>query len=84
MIILVDTTTLQIPLKLKKELDSFKDYARETYAEVINKLINRAKEDEEAELELSEETLKAVREAREDVKKGRVYSSKQVKKELGL
>ena len=79
-----DTTTIQIPKKLKTELDSIKDYKRETYAELIRKLIERFKEDEESELELSEDTLKAVEEGREDVRKGRVYSIKQAEKELGL
>ena len=52
-----ETTTIQIPIKLKKELTSLKDYNRETYADVIEKLISIAKEDEEANLDLSKETL---------------------------
>ncbi len=79
-----ETTTIQISVKLKKELTSFKDYNRETYADVIEKLISIAKEDGETNLELSKETLKDIAEARDDIKKGRVYSSKQIKKELGL
>lgn len=84
MIILSETTTIQLPQKLKKDLDSLKDYGRQTYAEVICRLVNSAKEDEEARLELSEDTLKSIKEAREDVRKGRVFSSKQIRKELGL
>ena len=61
------TTTVQIPIKTKKELDSFKDFERQTYAGVIDKLIDIVKEDEESKLELSNETLKVVKEAREDV-----------------
>jgi len=38
----------------------------------------------ESEMELSEETLRDFKEAEEDIRKGRVYSSKQIKKELGL
>jgi len=83
-IILNDTTTIQVPSKLKKDLDSFKDYARETYAEVIEKLIASVKEDEEAEMELSTETLKGIEEAKGDIRKGRVYTTSQMKKELGL
>ncbi|MFH1239924.1 MAG: hypothetical protein V1672_01800 [Candidatus Diapherotrites archaeon] len=79
-----ETTTIQIPIKLKKELTSLKDYNRETYADVIEKLISIAKQDEEDKFELSEETLKNIAEARDDIKKGRVYSSKQIKKDLGL
>ncbi len=79
-----ETTTIQLPQKLKKNLDLLKDYRRQTYAEVICKLVNSARQDEEAKLELSEDTLKSIREAREDIRKGRVFSSKQVRKELGL
>ena len=84
MIIVNETTTIQIPKALKGELDSIKNYKRETYADLIRKLLERFKEDEESELELSEETLKAIEEGREDARKGRVYSIKQAEKELGL
>jgi len=78
------TTTILVSRDLKDELDSFKEYDRETYAEVIKKLIRIVKEADESKLELSNETLKAIEEAREDIKKGRVYTSKQLSKELGL
>ncbi len=35
-------------------------------------------------MELSKETLRDLKEAEEDIRKGRVYSTKQLKKELGL
>lgn len=81
---MLNTTTIQVSNKVKRELEGFKDYPRETYAEVIKKLIEIAKEDEESKMELSEETLKGLKEAEEDIKKGRVYTTAQVKKELGL
>ena len=84
MIIVDDSTTIQISKKMKKQLDAFKGHQRETYEDVIGRLVTIAKEDEEAELELSEETLKGLKEAEEDIKKGRVYTTAQVKKELGL
>lgn len=70
--------------KLKKELESFREYERETYEDVISKLVRGAKEDEEEKLELSEETLKCIQEGRDDYIKGRVFSSRQIRKELGL
>lgn len=79
-----EATTVQIPKKLKNDLDSFKDFEKETYANVITKLIDIARKDEEFELELTNETLKGIKEAREDIKKGRIYTSKQIKNELGL
>ncbi len=79
-----EITTIQIQKSLKKELDSLREYRRETYADIIKKLIERFKEQEKSELELSEDALKAIKEAREDVRKGKVYSTKQIKETLGL
>lgn len=78
------TTTIQISNNLKKDLDSFKEHNRETYEEVIDKLILFAKENEESKMELSKETLEGIKEAKEDIKKGRVYTTAQLKKELGF
>ncbi len=78
------TTTIQISNNLKKDLDSFKEHNRETYEEVIDKLVLFAKENEESKMELSKETLEGIKEAKEDIKKGRVYSTAQLKKELGF
>ena len=78
------TTTIQITKGIKGELDSLKDHERETYAGVIGRLIARNKQDEEAKLELSAQTLRAVKSARNDMRKGRVSTSAQVKKRLGL
>lgn len=77
-------STIQISVKLKKNLNALKDYPRETYENVIEKLVLCAKENDESKLELSNETLKDVEEAIDDIKYGRVYSTKQVRKELGL
>lgn len=79
-----DTTTIQVHKKLKSKLDSLKEHSREPYSEVIHRLIDIAKESEESEFELSEETLSGIKEAREDLKKGRVHSTEQLRKELGL
>jgi len=50
--------------------------------ELVHKLIKRAKEPDKPKLELSDETLRAIKEAKEDIKKGRVYTSKQLSKKL--
>ncbi len=78
------TTTIQVSNKLKRDLDAFKEHSRETYEDVIDRLVDLAKEEEESELELSEETLAGIKESTEDLKNGRVCTSKQLKKELGL
>ncbi len=82
--IILDSTTIQVSTKVKRELDGFKDYERETYCEVIGKLIELVKEDEESKMQLSEETLKDIKEAEQDIKKGKVYTTAQIKRELGI
>ena len=78
------TTTVVIPRTLKQELDSMKESNRETYADVIGRLVHIAKEDDEAHLELSEETKKKLARGQEDFRKGRFYTTAELKKELGL
>lgn len=79
-----DTSTIVVSKKLKRELDSFKDFERETYQDVIQKLVIRARETDESRLELSAATRKSIARAREDIAKGRVYTSEQVRKNLGF
>ena len=51
--------------------------------EIVPKRIE-VKTDHYERHELSDETLQDIKEAREDIRKGRVYTSKQLKKELDL
>ncbi len=73
-------TTLQLSKQTKERLDKMKIQSNETYESVIIRLIKSSEDD----LPLSEETIKNIEEALEDVKKGRVYSSEEVKKRLGI
>ena len=73
-------TTIQLEQKTKKELERIKLFPRETYNEVIIRLVLTSRE----ETELSEQTIKNIEKALEDVKKGRLYSTKEAKKELGI
>lgn len=70
-------TTIQISKELLEELKARKLYSKESYEEIIWDLI-------EDTSELSEETMKNIREAEEDIKAGRVYTLEEVKKELGI
>lgn len=70
-------TTIQISEELQSKLTNRKIFDRETYEEIIWDLL-------EDTMELSEETKKEIAEAREDIKKGRVYTLNQVRKEAGL
>ena len=70
-------TTIQISNETKKELDNLK-FKGETYEDVIQDLI-------EDRYILSEETLKEIKEARENYKKGeKTYTLEEIEKENGL
>ena len=73
-------TTIQLDEKTKEELEKMKLFPRETYNEVIIRLVMTSQE----ETELSEETIKNIEKALDDVKKGRLYSTEEVRKELGI
>lgn len=73
----METTTIQISNGLRDTLVERKLYNKETFEEVIWDLV-------EDSMELSEETLKNIKEAEADIKAGRVYSHEEVKERLGL
>ena len=75
-------TTIQLEEKIKQQLDELKNHPRETYNEVLKRLVKIATE--EAEGELSPQTIKNIQKSLEDVKAGRVSSHKEVKKRLAL
>lgn len=68
--------------EVKKRLDILKRYPRETYNEVLERLTGDALEDA-AEV-LTEEDIRDIEEAIQDIKAGRVYTTEEVKKELGI
>ena len=70
-------TSIQISEKLQRELVKRKLFDKETYEDVIWDLIENARE-------LSEETKREIDEARKEIKKGRVHTLADVRKELGL
>jgi len=71
------TTTLQIDRSLKARLDRLKIHPRETYNDVIERLVEDTKE-------LSPAILRSIEKARADFKAGRYQTHAQVKRELGL
>jgi predicted CopG family antitoxin len=73
-------TTIQLDEKTKHKLESLKSHSRETYNDVIERLI-LSKEDDGI---LSPTTIKNIESSLDYIKKGRVYSTNQVKKKLGL
>jgi hypothetical protein len=74
------TTTIVLHRETKARLDELKRHPRETYNDVVDHLVDMAIDDEP----LSEETLKRIDEALEDLKQGRYYTEKEIKEELGI
>ncbi|QYZ80120.1 hypothetical protein E2N92_12125 [Methanofollis formosanus] len=72
------TTTIKIRVPLKERLDKLKIHPRESYTDVIGRLVDMAVDDEP----LSDETIKAMEASLEDLKMGRVYTLEQVMSEL--
>ena len=70
-------TTIQISEQLHKMLMDKKLFDRETYEEIILDLIEDTKE-------LSEQTKKELKEARDEIKKGKIHTISKVKKELNI
>ena len=74
-------TSIQLEKRTKAKLEKMKIFPREPYDDVVNRLLNAVGEDEGI---LSEKTIKDLEEGVADIKAGRVYTSEQVKKKLGL
>lgn len=70
-------TTIQISKDLLEELKKRKLYDKESYEDVIWDAL-------EDSMELSEETLRDIKEAQEEFARGEYYTLEEVEKELGL
>jgi predicted transcriptional regulator len=73
-------TSIQVEKEIKTRLDKLKNHPRETYNEVLARLLKIVQDDDI----LSPAVIKNIEEGIADIKAGRVYSSAQVKKKLGL
>lgn len=74
-------TSIQLDNKTKARLEKMKSFPKESYDDVVNRLLNVAEDDEGV---LSKQTIKNIERGIADIKAGRVYTSEQVKKRLGL
>ncbi len=77
MVASVATTTIQLSQDMKKVLEGMKLHPRETYQEVLERLLEDLQE-------LSEQTKKEVEQAIRDIKAGRYRTHQQLKDELGF
>lgn len=75
----MEKTTIQVNTRTLERLKMAKQYEREPYEEVINKLLDEVEEET-----LSNEEIEEIKQSLEEVKKGKVKSIEQVAKELGI
>ena len=75
----MEQSTIKLSKKLKNDLRKQMNHPRETYEVVIARLLKITQDDV-----LSKEVIKNIEEGVADIKAGRVYTSEQVKKRLGL
>jgi len=73
-------TTIQIQPEVKESLDQLKKHPRESYNEVIKRLVESRIDDEP----LSAEALEGIEEALGDIRKGRLHTEEEIKKEFGV
>ena len=74
------SSCLRVDPETKARLDDLKVHPKESYNDVIDRLVDSFIDDEP----LSDEEIQGIEEALEDLKKGRHYTHTQVKKELGI
>ncbi|MBA4719413.1 MAG: hypothetical protein HRO68_10105 [Nitrosopumilus sp.] len=73
-------TTIKVSDKTRTILAEQKVHTGETLEQVINRLLKFQLADDN----LDEQTLKDMQEGLDDIKSGRVYTTKQLKNELGI
>ena len=78
----MNTTTIKIDLDTKHQLDQFREYKRESYNELIQKMIHIVKNVKTAP-ELSKEAITAIEAARKRIRAGN-FVTEEAKKRLGF
>ena len=73
------STTIKIKDKTRTKLENLKMHAKETYNDVIERLVRTAQDDE-----LDPQTIKNLRKSLDDIEKGKIHHLSKVEKELGL
>ncbi len=74
-------TSIQLDNKTKSRLEKMKTFTKESYDDVVNRLLNIAEDDEGV---LSKQTIKNIEKSLAEIKAGKVLSHKDVKRKLGL
>lgn len=77
-------TTILVHKETREKLASMREYKRESYEEVINKLITVYDKLMAAKGELSDKTKEDISEARKQIRAGRGITTKKLLAELGI
>ncbi|MBU0930031.1 MAG: hypothetical protein KJ623_03080 [Nanoarchaeota archaeon] len=75
----METTTIQLKGETVDRLKFFKEYSKESYDEIVNKLI-----DLQEEGELTDEAINKIQNGLNDIKAGRVISIENYAKKRGI
>ncbi len=76
---IMEKTTIQVSQSTLERLKNFKKHERQSYDDLLNSIINEIEEEP-----LTNEEIKDIQVALEEVKRGHVYPIEQVAKELGI
>ena len=79
----MNTTTIKVNVDTKHQLDQFREYKRETYDELIRKMIYIARK-VKTNPELSKEAMLTIENARKRIKAGNFVTEEEAKKRLGF
>ncbi len=79
----MDMTTIQINKHVKEYLDEFKEYSRESYNQVIIKIVNLFKKMKK-QPELTKQVLLDIEESRKQFERGEFCDLEEIEKRLGL
>jgi len=73
------TTTIQVKSDTIGRLKFFKDFSKESYDEIINKMIDKLEEDE-----MTEDAIEGIKQGLKDARAGRVTPIEDIAKEMGI
>lgn len=75
----MEKTTIQINFETLERLKALKNFERQSYDELLNNLIENSEEEN-----LSEEEIREIKIALDNIKRGKVKPIEQVAEELGI
>ena len=75
----METTTVQLKGETLERLKYFKEYSKESYNEILNKILDVLEEDE-----LTDKAIEKIKNGLKDIKGGRVISLNDYSKKRGI